>query len=74
TIIIPSGNFSHEIFTSLKIITGGNFVPSAIHSNTIVKLEHSCLVDKIKTVLVLCYSTDILFGKLKDIGVSYSFR
>ncbi len=63
----------HFIFTSLKIIIDGNFVPLAIQLKITVKFECLCPVDKIETVLVLHCSTIVLFGKLNDIGVSFIF-
>src|SRR4051794_25578214 len=69
-IIISSGNSFCGIFLSLKIITGGSFVPSAIQARTTVKCERSCLVDKIETILVPDCSMVVLLGKLNAIGVS----
>ena len=40
-IITPSGNSSQRIFFNLKIITGGNLVPSAKQVNTTVKFNRS---------------------------------
>src|SRR4051812_23750914 len=38
-IIPPSGNSSHGTFLSLKIMTGGSFVPSAKQTKITVKFE-----------------------------------
>ena len=54
-------------------MTGGSFVPSAIHVKTTVKFDFSCPVDRIEMVLVSRYSIVILFGKLNDRGVSSIF-
>src|SRR5581483_10030103 len=72
-IITLSGNSSRRTFTSLKIITGGSFVPSAIQAKTTVKFACSCPVDKIETILVPRCSTVVLLGKLKAMGVSSIF-
>ncbi|CAB4401518.1 unnamed protein product [Rhizophagus irregularis] len=53
------------------MITGGSFVPSAIQAKTIVKFEHSCPVDRIKTVLVPACSIVVLLDieYMKEIHV-----
>jgi hypothetical protein len=71
--ITPSGKSSHGTFTSLKIITGGNFSPLAIQAKTTVKVARSCPVDKIETDLVPRCSTVVLLVKLNARGVSSIF-
>src|SRR3954447_22636945 len=72
-IITPDGKICHGTFTSLKIINGGNFVPSAIQESTTVKFDFLCPVVRMLTVLEPVSSTVILLGISKVKGVSSIF-
>ena len=65
--------FPHRIFLSLKIISGGSFVPSAIHARTTVKLVLSCPVVRMLIDRFPVSSMVVLLGRSNVSGVSSIF-